>query len=218
MDAILIETATNNSPVNVAAAAPQITANVSQAFTRSLHLPGKTMNARALAAGIRLWHVPARKAPRRLEASSASYRDQDHRQRRARESLAAVRHMTAVPLVSVNAGTCAADPQSRDSSRSRARDDASPSQDQPVVHPLRIGHRIGIRQNCVVTLCDRPKLHGARQRTRSGALSLTPSAKRNGPRSGTRTRSGTTSSAAGSPTPRSPRPGTRRSRRRRARP
>jgi hypothetical protein len=41
MDAILIETATNNSPVNVAAAAPQITANVSQAFTRSSICPAR---------------------------------------------------------------------------------------------------------------------------------------------------------------------------------
>ena len=34
MDAILIETATNNSPVSVAAALPQISANVSQASKR----------------------------------------------------------------------------------------------------------------------------------------------------------------------------------------
>ncbi len=34
MDAILIETATNNSPVSVAAALPEISANVSQAFKR----------------------------------------------------------------------------------------------------------------------------------------------------------------------------------------
>ena len=34
MNVILIETATNNSPASVAAAPPQISANVSQAFKR----------------------------------------------------------------------------------------------------------------------------------------------------------------------------------------
>jgi hypothetical protein len=52
MDAILIETATNNSPVSVAAALPQISANVSHASKRIPSSAGRTMNARALRPGV----------------------------------------------------------------------------------------------------------------------------------------------------------------------
>jgi hypothetical protein len=78
MDAILIETVTNNSRVSVAAAPPQISANVSQAAKR---IPSsarqdheRTGSCRENTTLARFWADSAR----RLEAPSASHPDQNH--------------------------------------------------------------------------------------------------------------------------------------------